>query len=93
MLLAGLADQIQVLKVEDNFTCDHAAKLVRRCRVLSEMHERPENAELAIEIRNINRSHSLLAERNFITFISLSENGTACTSFSFMQTDYYVFLV
>lgn len=38
---------------------------------MQSLHKRPENAELAIEIRNINRSHSLLAESNFITFISL----------------------
>lgn len=40
-------------------------------REMQSLHKRPDNAELAIEIRNINRSHSLLAESNFITFINL----------------------
>lgn len=38
---------------------------------MQSLHKQSDNMELAIENRNINRSHSLLAESNFITFINL----------------------
>lgn len=54
-------------------------------REMQSWHKRPDNAELAIEIRNINRSHSLLAESNFITFISLLRKWHCLHIVFFMQ--------